>query len=150
MLAVYCNEWGQPLMFYTPNRTLLGKTRFSFVSAYQLEIVSGLEIGAFCLLSFLRDGTQSGLELCSLCACCHRFCNFICMPLLLYLEGLFSWCPPYSLSLTVFLPPLPQSPRVLRRICRDVPTTLEYSKVTFPNFGSLYYFFHFYCRKMRY
>lgn len=56
VLAVYCNDWGRPLMFYTPNKTLLGKTRFSFVSAYQLEIVSGLEIGAFVCFPFSEMG----------------------------------------------------------------------------------------------
>jgi hypothetical protein len=71
-------------------------------------------------------------DLCRPCACCINVSEFICVWIMLILEGLaFSWCCSSPLSLTVTLPSLPWS-----SLCPDgefdgdLPFKTECSKVS--------------------
>lgn len=56
-------------------------------------------------------GPQFELSLCRSCGCCHSLCEFICAPVLLFLEGAVSLVLRVlgTLCLTILILPLPSS-----------------------------------------
>lgn len=64
-------------------------------------LVKGETPGPFPPLSL---ETPSGLNLCRSCVCCHSLREFICAPVLLYLEDTVSLESPTSSAPTIFLP----------------------------------------------
>jgi hypothetical protein len=83
----------------------LEETSFPFVSGHQSRWLLGHRWG-LASTSPLSAGTPSDLDPCRHCAHCHSLCEFICVSLLLWLEGLFPWCPLFPLALRI-LPPHP-------------------------------------------
>jgi hypothetical protein len=71
---------------------------------FQLEIASGLLMGARKLLSFSALGLQSGADLFVSSAC-----KFICASILVIQRTLFSFHPPSPLTFALFLSRLPQA-----------------------------------------
>lgn len=75
---------------YFPSESTLDKQKFSFVSGYQLEIASGLDVGAyihFCFQSRTSCGEDS--------ACSLSRCDFMCVNLVDFhsLVSLVSFIP---------------------------------------------------------
>lgn len=97
MLAAYCWVWGLFLRVFTYTLRLHWRKHSWRYWIRDRACVS-------LLLSVLQ--LPSGLDPCQTCACCHlQRCKFIYASVLLYLEGLFPWCPPSPLARTHFLPP---------------------------------------------
>lgn len=90
------------------SETPLEKTNLFFVSSYQLEIAPGLGTGT-CVYFISQLWDPFGLD-CSRTVHADTDPEFMCVLVLLCLEGLSPWCPPSSLALTILLPPLSQLP----------------------------------------
>jgi hypothetical protein len=86
--------WPNVRVVCIPSETLLEKPNFSFVIGYQVEIASGLRMWCLVLLPYHSTGTPSGLDGFRYSARCHSLYEFICTSVIMYLEGLFYWCPP--------------------------------------------------------
>jgi len=80
------------------SETLLEKSKFSFPSGYQSETTSWLG-------NHLNLSIPPGTDLCRACACCFGLYEFMCVLVLMCLEGFISVVS--SISLALFLPPLP-------------------------------------------
>lgn len=75
-----CRPWAVSCVL---SETQLENTKFSSVSRCQLEVASGLGMGAR-VYFLLRAGTPSGLDLVGSCACCRSLREFICTSVLLW------------------------------------------------------------------
>lgn len=63
---------------------------------------------SLCPLSLVRVGIPSGLNLLRFCSCYHSLCEFMCAPVLLYLEDTVSSESSPSPALEFFFLPLPR------------------------------------------
>ena len=150
LLEIYCWTQGLPLkVVYFPSENRLKKSKFPFVSSYPLEIASWLMLGVECrLLSALAPTASPSAEPCRPCVRYHNFCEFIRVPALLCLEGLYSFLssiPSHTLILFPTLLQISLSPEqrnlmVTSHLCWIISRSLILHIIF--GYGSLYLFPH--------
>ena len=102
VLAIYCWAWSLPLrVICTPSETPLEKTKFSFVSNCQLEMASGLGMGALVNLPLSALGHHLTWT-CAGCVHAATVSEFTQASVLLYVKD-FLWYQPSPLALTLIL-----------------------------------------------